>query len=70
MAYIAAWLSANLEMLDDVGLGVNCDKPPSTEETFVIGIFLSTAATKNSVPLVFQADAEYMSFGKYTLYSC
>ena len=71
LEYVDAWQVANAEMLNDVGLGQNCVE--GGEETFVTGLFLSTAAAKNSVPLlqtVYQADAAHMNFGKYTLYSC
>ena len=71
LGYVDAWQVANREMLNDVGLGQNCIE--GGKETFVTGVFLSTAAAKNSVPLlqtVYQADAAHMNFGKYTLYSC
>jgi hypothetical protein len=64
---------ANMEMLEDVGLGKDCGANDTTEPTFVCGIFLSISAGKNTVPLlqaVYQVYAARMNFGKYTLYSC
>jgi hypothetical protein len=71
LEYVDAWQVANREMLNDVGLGQNCIE--GGKETFVTGVFLSTAAAKNSVPLlhpVYQADAAHTNYGKYTLNSC
>ena len=71
LKYIHAWLVANSEVLNDVGLGENCVE--GCVETFVTGLLLSSAAAKNYVQLlqtVYQADAAHMNFGKYTLYSC
>lgn len=50
LEYVDAWQVANREMLNDVGLGQNCIE--GGKETFVTGVFLSTAAAKNSVPLL------------------
>jgi len=73
LQYLEKWELANMEMLDDVGLGKDCGADDTTAPTFLCGIFLSISAAKNTVPLlqtVYQADAAHMNFGKYTLYSC
>ncbi len=60
-------------MLDDVGLGTNCDAGGVGPDRFLCGIFLSISAARNAVPLlqtVYQTDASHMNFGKYMLYSC
>jgi hypothetical protein len=64
LEYADAWQVANGEMLNDVGLGQNCIE--GGEETFVTGLFISTAAAKNLVPLlqrVYQADEAHINFG-------
>jgi hypothetical protein len=73
LQYLQKWEWANLEMLEDVGLGKNCGDDKGAAPTFLCGIFLSISGAKNTVPLlqtVYQADAAHMNFGKYTLYSC
>ena len=73
LQYLEIWELANMEMLENVGLGKDCGANVTTVPTFLCGIFLSISAAKNTVPLlqtVYQADAAHMNFGKYTLYSC
>jgi hypothetical protein len=73
LQYLQNWELANMEMLEDVGLGKNYGDDEGAVPTFLCGIFLSISGVKNTVPLlqaVYQADAAHMNFGKYTLYSC
>jgi hypothetical protein len=73
LQYLQKWEFANMEMLEDVGLGKDCGADNTAAPTFLCGIFLSISGAKNTVPLlqtVYQADAAHMNFGKYTLYSC
>ena len=70
LQYSDKWEVANMEMLEDVGLGRNCGADGTVAPRFLCGIFLSISAAKNTVPLlqmVYQADAAHMNFGKYTL---
>jgi hypothetical protein len=71
--YLDEWEEANMEMLEDVGLGTNCGAEGVGPDRFLCGIFFSISAARNVVPLlqiVYQADAAHMNFGKYMLYSC
>jgi hypothetical protein len=73
LQYLQKWELANMEMLEDVGLGKNCCDDEGAAPTFLCGIFLSISGAKNTVPLlqtVYQADVAHMNFGKYTLYLC
>ncbi len=73
LQYLQKWELANMEMLEDVGLGKDCGDDNTAASTFLCGIFLSISGAKNTVPLlqtVYQADAAHMNFGKYTLYLC
>jgi hypothetical protein len=73
LQYLDKWEEANMEMLEDVGLGTNCGAEWVGPDRFLCEVFLSISAARNAVPLlqtVYQADAAHMNFGKYTLYSC
>jgi hypothetical protein len=70
LQYLQKWELANMEMLEDVGLGKNCGDNKGAAPTFLCGIFLSISGAKNTVPLlqtVYQADAAHMNFGKYNI---
>ncbi len=73
LQYLDKWEEANIEMLEDVGLGTNSGAEGVGPDRFLCGVFLSISAAMNVAPLlqtVYQADAAHISFGKYTLYSC
>jgi hypothetical protein len=73
LQYLQKWELANMEMLEDVGLGKDCGDDDAAAPTFLCGIFLSISGAKNTVPLlqmVYQADSAHMNFDKYTLYLC
>jgi hypothetical protein len=73
LQYLDKWEEANMEMLEDVGLGTNCGAERVGPDRFLCGVFLSISAARNVVPLlqtVYQADTAHMNFGKYMLYSC
>jgi hypothetical protein len=66
LQYLDKWEEANMEMLEDVGLGTNCGAEGVGPERFLCGVFLSILAARNAVPLlqtVYQADATHMNFG-------
>jgi hypothetical protein len=74
VTYLKSWKVANMQMLIDAGLDPVTQgiMEGHTTSKFVSGLFFSTSAAKNAVPLlqqVFQGDACHMNFGKYMLYS-
>jgi hypothetical protein len=67
LQYLQKWELANMEILEDVGLGNDCGAGNTAAPTFLCGIFLSISGGKNTGPLmqtVYQADVAHMNFGK------
>ena len=52
LQYLQKWELANMEMLEDVGLGKDCGDDNTAAPTFLCGIFLSISGAKNTVPLL------------------
>ncbi len=72
MAYLNKWEDANIEMLDDVGLGKSLVRYRGWSREVWSFVFLSILAAWTTMPLlqtVYQADAANMNFGNYSLYS-
>ncbi len=73
LQYLQKWELANMEMLEDVGLGKDCGDNNTAAPTFLCDIFFSISGAKNTVPLlqmVYQADVAHLNFGKYMFYLC
>jgi hypothetical protein len=69
ITYLKSWKVANMQMLIDAGLDPVTQgiMEGHTTSKFVSGLFVSTSAAKNAVPLlqqVFQGDGCHMDFGK------
>jgi hypothetical protein len=62
-SYLDKWKDANIEMLDDVGLGKDCgEEGVGPERRFLSGIFLSVSAARTTVHYckwVYQTDAAH-----------